>query len=170
MVRGADTSELRFSRSTDGGATYVNEQVIQAQGPAPFGCSVGVSPNGQVNVTWADRVGATLGDIRFRSSTDGGVNFGANTQVSTGNRLPGTDRVVMCDVNRTTLNGNIRMLHQSWLAVDSDGGPFDGNLYAVWASDRSPARAQRQQRRVLQPVDERRRELERADPARRRRR
>lgn len=132
---GADQSELRFSRSTDGGATFVNEQVIQAQGPAPFGCSVGVSPNGQVNVTWADRIGATAGDIRFRSSTDGGLTFGANTQVSTGNRLPGTDRVVMCDVNRTTLNGNIRMLHQSWLAVDNTGGPFDGNMYVVWASD-----------------------------------
>ena len=131
----ANTSELRFSRSTDGGATYVNEQVIQAQGPAPFGCSVGVGPNGQVYVTWADRVGATAGDIRFRASTDGGVNFGANTQVSTGNRAPGTDNVVMCDVNRTTLNGNIRMLHQSWLAVDTTGGPFNGNLYVVWASD-----------------------------------
>ena len=132
---GAEQSELRFSRSTDGGATFVNEQVIQAQGPAPFGCSVKVGPNGQVYVTWADRFGGTLGDIRFRASTDGGVTFGANTQVSTGNRLPGTDRVVMCDVNRTTLNGNIRMLHQSWLAVDATGGPFNGNLYVVWASD-----------------------------------
>ena len=131
----ADQSELRFSRSTDGGATFVNEQVLQANGPAPFGCSAKVGPTGQVYVTWADRVGATLGDIRFRASTDGGQNFGANTQVSTGNRLPGTDRVVMCDVNRTTLNGNIRMLHQSWLAVDTTGGPFDGNLYVVWASD-----------------------------------
>ena len=42
----------------------------------------------------------------------------------------------MCGAgNRPTLNGNIRMLHQAWLAVDSTGGPFDGNMYAVWASD-----------------------------------
>jgi hypothetical protein len=133
----ADTSELRFSRSTNGGATYVNEQVIQAQGPAPFGCSVKVGPNGQVDVAWGDRTGATAGDIRFRTSTDGGLTFGANVQVSTGNRLPGTDRTVSCGTNNTraTLNGNIRMLHQAWLAVDTTGGPNNGNLYAVWASD-----------------------------------
>jgi hypothetical protein len=134
----ADTSELRFSRSTNGGATYVNEQVIQAQGPAPFGCSVKVGPNGQVDVVWADRFGATAGDIRFRASTNGGLTFGANVQVSTGNRLPGSDRPVSCGANNTrfTLNGNIRMLHQAWLAVDTTAGsPFSGNLYAVWASD-----------------------------------
>jgi hypothetical protein len=134
---GQDTSELRFSRSTDGGATYVNEQVIQAQGPSPFGCSVKVGPNGQVYVVWADRTGATQGDIRFRVSTDGGQNFGANVQVSTGNRQPGTDRVASC-VNpndRFTLNGNIRMLHQAWLAVDTTGSANNGNLYVVWASD-----------------------------------
>ena len=133
----ADTSELRFSRSTDGGATYVNEQVIQAQGPAPFGCSVKVGPAGQVYVVWADRVGATAGDIRFRASTNGGVSFGANVQVATGNRLPGVDNVVSCGTNnnRNALNGNIRMLHQAWLAVDTTGSANNGNLYVVWMSD-----------------------------------
>ena len=133
----ADTSELRFSRSTDGGVTFVNEQILQAQGPAPFGCSTKVGPNGQVFVAWADRAGATLGDIRFRASTDGGQTFGANVQVSTGNRLPGVDRVVNCgpNNNRTTLNGNIRMLHQAWLAVDTTGSVSNGNLYAVWVTD-----------------------------------
>ena len=133
----ADTSELRFSRSTDGGATYGNEQIIQAQGTSPFGCSVKVGPNGEVDVAWADRTGGTAGDIRFRTSTDGGLTFGGNVQVSTGNRLPGTDRVVSCGANnnRATLNGNIRMLHQAWLAVDTSGGANNGNIYAVWASD-----------------------------------
>ena len=133
----ADTSELRFSRSTNGGASYVKEQIIQTQGPAPFGCSVRVGPNGQVLVVWADRTGATAGDIRFLASTNGGVSFGTNTQVSTGNRLPGTDRVVSCgpNNNRTTLNGNIRMLHQAWLAVDTTGSANNGNLYVVWVSD-----------------------------------
>jgi len=132
-----DTSELRFSRSTDGGATYVNEQVIQTQGTSPFGCSVKVGPNGQVDVAWADRSGGTAGDIRFRASTDGGLTFGPNIQISTGNRLPGVDRVVSCGTNnnRNTLNGNIRMLHQAWLAVDTTGSANNGNLYAVWMSD-----------------------------------
>ena len=131
-----DASELRFARSTDGGLTYGNEQVLQVNGPAPFGCSVKVGPTGQVYVTWADRFGATIGDIRIRVSTDGGLTFGNNTPVSTG-PAPGTDRVVLCGAgnSRTTLNGDVRMLHQSWLAVDTTGGPNNGNLYAVWASD-----------------------------------
>jgi hypothetical protein len=43
---------------------------------------------------------------------------------------------VVCDnQNRRTLNGNIRMLPQAWLAADATAGPFSGNLYAVWARD-----------------------------------
>jgi hypothetical protein len=128
-------SELRFSRSVDGGLTYQNEQILQPAGTAPFGCSVGVGPGGEVYVAWADRAGATANDIRFRRSLDGGLNFAAAVTVSTGNRHPGTDRLVSCDVTRPTLNGDIRMLHQAWLAVDTSGGAFDGNIYVVWASD-----------------------------------
>jgi len=131
------TSELRFSRSIDGGNTYQNEQAITPTGAAPFGCSVAVGPAGEVYVTWADRTGPTAGNINFRSSTDGGANFNPPVQVnSAAIRAPGTDRVVNClDFNRTTLNGNIRMLHQTWMAVDTTGGPFDGNIYIVWAND-----------------------------------
>jgi uncharacterized repeat protein (TIGR01451 family) len=128
-----DPSELRFSRSIDGGLTYVNEQILQPGGTAPFGCSVEVGPDGAVHVAWADRAGATNGDIRLRTSTDAGVNFDPAVPVATGNRVPGADRVVACGLNndRTTLVGDIRMLHQVWLAVDATGGPFDGNLYGV---------------------------------------
>jgi uncharacterized repeat protein (TIGR01451 family) len=131
------SSELRFSRSTDGGASYVNEQILQPGGTAPFGCSIGVGPTGQVYVAWADRAGATQDNIRFRSSNDAGQNFAAAVNVSTGNRHPGTDNVIACgpNNNRPTLNGSIRMLHQAWLAVDATGGPFNGNIYVVWASD-----------------------------------
>jgi hypothetical protein len=130
-------SELRFSRSTDGGATYVNEQILAPAGTAPFGCSVAVGPNGEVNVTWADRAGATINDIRFRRSVDGGVTFSPAISVSTGNRHPGIDTIVTCGAgnNRPTLTGNIRMLHQSWMAADTTGGPHNGNLYVVWATD-----------------------------------
>jgi hypothetical protein len=136
-VAGTGMSELRFSRSTDGGLTYVNEQILVPNGTAPFGCSVRVGPGGEVNVAWADRAGATINDIRFRRSTDAGLNFTPAVSVSTGNRHPGIDTIVNCGAggNRPTLTGNIRMLHQAWLAVDTTAGSFDGNLYAVWASD-----------------------------------
>jgi uncharacterized repeat protein (TIGR01451 family) len=131
----SSTSELRFSRSIDGGNTYQDEQPLAPSGTAPFGCSVAVGPAGEVYVAWADRTGATQGDIRFRRSLDGGVNFDPVLSISTGNRHPGTDTIVACDLNRPTLTGNIRMLHQAWIAVDTTGGPFNGNIYVVWASD-----------------------------------
>jgi hypothetical protein len=125
-------SELRFSRSIDGGVTYQDEQIIAAGG-SPFGCSIEVGPNGDVYVTWAQR---STDDILFRRAADG-VTFNAAVTVNPAAiRAPGTDRVVTCgSSNRTTLNGNIRQLHQAWLAVDTTGGPFNGNLYIVWAQD-----------------------------------
>lgn len=133
----ADSSELRFSRSLDGGLTYQDEQILQPNGTAPFGCSVGVGPNGEVHVAWADRAGATANDIRFRSSVDAGLTFSTTISVSTGNRHPGTDNIVNCGGGdmRPALNGDIRMLHQAWMAVDTTGGAFDGNIYVTWASD-----------------------------------
>lgn len=129
-------SELRFSLSTDGGATYGNEQILSPAGTAPFGCSVAVGSDGAVNVSWADRDGATANDIRFRRSTDAGATFSAAISASTGNRHPGTDTIAACGgSNRPTLTGDIRQLHQSWMAIDSTGGAFNDNLYLVWASD-----------------------------------
>lgn len=131
----AGGSELRFLRSTDGGTTYTNEQIIGANGTAPFGCNVQVGSDGGVNVTWARR---DTDDIVFRRSTDAGQNFAAAVTVnSAATREPGTDTIVLCGAgnNRPTLTGNIRMLHQAWMATDTSGGPNDGNLYIVWASD-----------------------------------
>lgn len=129
-----DASELRVARSTDGGTTWTNEQVIAASGTAPFGCSIAVASDGSVAVAWADR---SDNDIDFRRSTDAGVTWGGTVQVNSGPlRRPGIDNVVACGgTNRPTLNGNIRQLHQAWLSVDTSGGPNDGNIYVVYASD-----------------------------------
>jgi hypothetical protein len=138
----ADTGELRFSRSTDGGATYVNEQVLAPQGDRAWGCSVHVGPNGEAHVTWAEGEGPwvgmipTAGDLHHRVSTDGGQTFGAQNTIATAQRIAGSDRQVTCDGQiRRTLNGNIRMLNEAWNAVDATGGPFSGNIYVVWARD-----------------------------------
>ena len=92
----------------------------------------------------ADRAGANHNDIRFRSSNDGGEKFAAAESVSTGNRHPGTDRLVKCGAkdNRPSLTGNIRMLHQAWMAVDTTGSPFNGNIYVAWATDPAGTRPQ----------------------------
>jgi hypothetical protein len=128
--------ELRFSRSIDGSNTYQNEQALTLTGWPHLDA---VSPSGPPRrCTSPGRIGtAHSRQHHFRSSTDGGVNFNPPVQVNSAAILaPGTDRVVNClDFNRTTLNGNIRMLHQTWMAVDATGGPFDGNIYLVWGND-----------------------------------
>jgi len=130
----AGPSELRTARSTDGGATFVNESVVTTTNN-PFGCNIEVNSDGSIGLTWADR---GTDDILFRLSNDAGVSYPAATQQTVNSgavREPGTDRIVACDVNRPTLNGDIRQVHQSWMAMDTTGGPNDGNIYVVWASD-----------------------------------
>ena len=127
--------EIRFSLSLDGGLTFQNEQVISRPTDMfPFGCHVDVGPHGEVNVAYSDR-GAGF-PIIFVTSQDSGLTFLAPVQVnSLPIRHPGIDRVVLCEAFRTTLNGDIRQLAQAWMAVDTSGGPFNGNIYIVWASD-----------------------------------
>jgi hypothetical protein len=95
---------------------------------------IDVGPNGEVYVAYSDR-GAGF-PIIFRRSLDGGLTCLAPVQVnSLPIRQPATDRVVLCEARRTTQNGDIRQLPQGWMAVDATGGPFNGNIYIVWASD-----------------------------------
>ena len=136
---GPSTSgEILISRSTDGGITFGAEQVISPPTDNfPFGCHIDVGPNGEVYVAWADRNFFADFPIRFRRSLDGGLTWEPTVQVSTAPvRLPGFDRIIVCGGGvRPSLNGDIRMLHQAHLAVDTTGGSFDGNIYIVWASD-----------------------------------
>ncbi|MGH9136719.1 MAG: hypothetical protein ACRD0G_06685 [Acidimicrobiales bacterium] len=132
----ADRSQLRFARSTNGGTTWTNEQTLAGNAQSPFGCNVQVGNDGGVNVTWARR---DNDNIAFRRSTNAGVSFGGEVTVnSAATREPGTDTIINCAPSgnaRPSLTGNIRMLHQAWMAVDNSGGPNDGNLYIVWGSD-----------------------------------
>ena len=133
------SDEILISRSTDGGITFADEQVISPPTDNfPFGCHIDIGPNGEVYVTWADRNVVVDFPIRFRRSLDGALNWDPIVQVNTSPiRHPGIDRVVNCGAGgiRLTLNGDIRMLHGSWMAADTTGGPFDGNIYIVWAHD-----------------------------------
>ena len=134
------SSEIFFSRSTDGGVTFVDEQILSPLTDVfPFGCHVDVGPGGEVYVAWADRNLQVDYPIRLRRSLDGGETFpAAPSQVNTAPiRHPGIDRIVQCGPDKIwlTLNGDIRMAHQAWMAVDTTGGPFDGRIYVVWAHD-----------------------------------
>ncbi|MDZ4278755.1 MAG: sialidase family protein [Dehalococcoidia bacterium] len=131
-------ADVRVSRSTDGGLTFTDEQVVSLPADAiPVGCYVDVGPGGEVYVTWANGdFGAGDFTVRIRRSLDGGLAWGGAVQVNSAPvRYPGIDRIVVCDPFRPTLNGDIRMTHQTWMAVDTTGGPFDGRIYVVWQHD-----------------------------------
>ena len=137
------TSEMRFSRSNDSGATFIGEQVIVPQGDSPFGCSIQIGPNGEVYIAYANRSDS---DIELVRSLDGGLSFDPIVDIDTSAAQPGdVTGANNCGMGNTRpiLNGNIRMLHGAWLAVDTSGGPNDGNLYVAWmenpanATDRS---------------------------------
>jgi len=130
----ATGGEIRFSRSTDQGSTFGDEQVVSSGDSFPFGCQVEVGPMGEVYLAWVDRGSH---DVRFIRSLDGGLQWDDAVTVNSRRiRPPGTDRVITCgSAQRLTLNGDIRMLDQVWMAGDSSGGPFTGNIYLVWAHD-----------------------------------
>lgn len=134
---GATSDEIHFSRSTDGGATFTDEQVLSPPTDFfPFGCHLDVGPYGEVYLAWSDR--SANNPLRFRRSFDGGLTWDPPVKVNTlPIREPGTDRTITCEsgTRRSTLNGDIRMLVQANFAVDTTGGPFTGNIYMVWASD-----------------------------------
>ena len=137
------TSEMRFSRSNDSGATFIGEQVIVPTGTAPFGCSIQVGSNGEIYIAYANRA---ADQIEFIRSLDGGLSFDPIVDIDASAPQPGDVTAANnCGTNNTRpiLNGNIRMLHGGWLAVDTSGGPNDGTIYAAWmenpanATDRS---------------------------------
>jgi hypothetical protein len=143
----ASSAQIRFSRSTDGGMSFTDVQTISTSADEfPIGCHIEVGPDGSVDLVWANRNAGASFPIIFRRSMDGGLSWGPRVQVNTlPIRHPGIDRVVTCGsqpvcgipmlVPLTTLNGNIRMVSQAWMAVDGTDGPFRGNIYVVWASD-----------------------------------
>jgi subtilisin-like proprotein convertase family protein len=89
-------TEIRFTRSTDQGATFgPNQGVLLSAGGQ--GCFVAVSPNHQVNVFYYRGTGGggNGGDNKLflRRSTDGGQTFGTEVQVA--------------DLLTTSINGNL---------------------------------------------------------------
>lgn len=92
------TEDIKFTRSTDGGATFGPSGGVQLSAGGQ-GCFVTVSPNHQVNVFYYRGTGGggQGGDNKLflRRSTDQGVTFGAEVQVA--------------DLKTTTINGSLAL-------------------------------------------------------------
>jgi len=91
---------IMFSRSTNGGASWSAELELNSAAEIGYvqGSRVAVGPAGEVYVVWYSIGSTTNNDfIYIRKSTNGGLSFGAETQVTTlfsnfGTGAPGFNR------------------------------------------------------------------------------
>lgn len=126
----ADSSRIRFSKSTDQGITWSNAITISdrsgdcidsdntTEGAVPT-----VGPNGEIYVSWAGPLG-----IMFDKSTDGGNTWGTDVFVSD---IPGGWDFAVSGIYRC--NGlPITM-------CDISNSPYRGNIYVVWSDQRNGA-------------------------------
>lgn len=118
-----DSSRIRFSRSTDHGASWSEPIVISRlsgdcidSDTTDEGAVPAADTNGNVHVVWADRRG-----IVFASSTDAGVTFG-NDRVLAGT-VEGWDFPV---------SGLQRGNGLPVIVTDFSGGPHRGTMYIIW--------------------------------------
>jgi hypothetical protein len=131
-LAGSSTS-IEYVRSTDGGATFSSPIVIdQVSGSVPFlqDSHVVVGNGNDVYVAWESYPnGYEPGrQIKLRKSTNGGASFGPP--------------IVVTDVtavgNGFFVQGFFRDgLDFQGLAVDTTGGPGNGNVYVTWQDGRN---------------------------------
>jgi len=127
---GANSNDILFSRSTNGGTSWSTVANISNNvnaGSHNQGCNVQTGPNGEVYVTWAiyDSWPSDESAIGFNRSTDGGTTWVGETRA-----LPN-----IRGIRNTTLpNEGTRANAFPSMAVDVSGGPLNGTIYIVWTN------------------------------------
>src|SRR5947209_1351728 len=77
----ANNSNILFSRSSDGGATFSTPKNISNSSGFSFNPRMAVDSNGKINVAWIDDTPGNP-DVMFSHSIDGGVTFSAPLNLS----------------------------------------------------------------------------------------
>jgi hypothetical protein len=75
-------SNILFSRSTDGGATFSTPESLSQTSGLSFNPRIAVDTQGGINVVWEDDSPGNL-DVFFSRSTDGGTTFSSPINLST---------------------------------------------------------------------------------------
>jgi hypothetical protein len=114
-------SQLLFSRSTDGGVSWSDYQIItEAPGERAIqGSAMVVDNNGVVHITWIDFDSEQL---RYASSSDGGVSFSSPKSIGP-----------VKEIDRYLSSNNYRTPTLTMLAVDNSESAYEGSLYCTWA-------------------------------------
>lgn len=128
------TNGIRFSRSTNGGASFTQLAASLSSGTTSVqGCSVAVDPrNGRVYVAWRD---SASNAVRMRISTNFGVSFG--TEFTVGSLLPVAETTATCGSTlRTVLldseAGATGRAIRSAAFPSMDVNPRNGHVYVTW--------------------------------------
>ncbi len=127
---------ILFSRSNDGGGTFLAKQTIDNTTGADMGANIAVGPSGQVYVCWAEQTSisnATENSLGFIKSTDGGATF------------PGPKiNFTIAGINNSANNGqvafgNTRVNSFPSMGVDrtGTGRAKNGWIYIVYAANSS---------------------------------
>lgn len=122
---GATTDELYFNYSTDGGATFVGEQLINKTTPAGTGAIRGwklaATPNGALDAVYVafevDPTGGANEELYIVASVDGGATFGAPVHVPQGVAAG------IADPDGFAIAADGPIVHVAW--VDNRGGEDD---------------------------------------------
>lgn len=109
---------MRFSRSTDKGATWSPVTNLSADGA--IGTHLASGPSGELYVAWPD-TGSR--ELRIRKSTDGGATFAPARVIATTNDSFEISIPAMCQR---------KALVYLSLGVDRSEGPRKGWVYAAW--------------------------------------
>lgn len=134
---GPGRNDIQYSRSTNLGRLYSRAVTISEtrnaakasfyrQGSVPAAAS-----GNRVFVTWteADAGNAKVGRMMFQGSSDGGRSFPIAPALAA-NTEPHPHRAPVGN------GSNLQMVTLPTLAVDNNGGQFDGNIYLAWADRR----------------------------------
>jgi hypothetical protein len=134
----ADSSNILFSRSTDGGATWdpaigakrINQKAGDCwdsdntmEGAVPC-----IGPNGEVYVSWAGPLSSNNFKIFFTSSTDGGTTWLTNNVIA-GSQPGGWDYFI---------NGLQRSNGQPITCCDVSSGQYRGTIYINYSDSAGP--------------------------------
>lgn len=109
---------MRFSRSTDKGATWSAPMTLSADNA--IGSHLATGPSGELYVAWPDTASR---ELRIRKSTDGGATFAPAKVIATTNDS--------YDIGIPAFCGRRALIYLS-IGVDRSGGPRNGNVYAAW--------------------------------------
>jgi len=116
-----DLNQIRFARSTNGGASFEPDIQVNDGANAVQGVNIAVGIDGDVYVTWSD---LTTNQIRIDKSTNGGQTFGALTA--------GTDHTI----RSLTPTFSVRPLTRVNSFPVSAADAFNADIvYAVWAEN-----------------------------------